>query len=106
MSEGLKIYGADGRLILDGTKRCGRILAMPYITGPNSGSYQDDRFAQGQPFAAFQSSETFHTWSGTGGIRKPIINYDAGSRTWSWVYSPSSGATDTIASGFIILGVY
>lgn len=106
MSTGLLIRDAYGNLILDGTKRVGRIIAMSQVAGPNNGSFSDARFSQGTPFCAFQRNITFHTNYGGGGLRTPAFYFDWPSNTWSWVYPGGSGSIDDIASGFAVMGVF
>jgi hypothetical protein len=104
MSTGIKIYAADGSLILDGTTRVGRVLGNAMITPGANGSFPDNRFSQGTPFLAYQRDRTFPLTAGKIYVRPPYFTYSA--NRWFWTF-PAQGSTfDEAAGGMLFFGVF
>ena len=104
MTEGLQIWNESGKLILDATHRCGRVVDIIQLTGGQSGSQEYPIFSTGTPFWAYQRDKTFHTSYGYGGLISPVISRSG--NVLSWKYSAKQASYDEYAAGFIIVGVF
>ena len=103
MATGIKVWDASGNLMLDGTKRVGRIKGSTYVSGApgSSGSLAAD-LSDGDPVYSFQPDQLLYHISGD----TPPPRFTLSSSGVSWQYSPSGGTpyTHTI-SGWLFVGV-
>ncbi|AIO70653.1 hypothetical protein DM82_4367 [Burkholderia oklahomensis] len=94
MTAGLQAWDATGNLVFDATTRCGRVITLQRIAG-GSGTFQDWRFTQGQPFACFHPDSV--PWGGPNVY--PNISYSGDTISFSY---PAGNAMP----GYLMMGVY
>ncbi|MEX3918255.1 hypothetical protein AB4Y43_18765 [Paraburkholderia sp. BR10872] len=100
MTAGLQIWDANGKLMLDGTHRLGRIKGIVPIDGFPS-SYPVD-LSDGTPFWSFMPEQLFFHISNQ--TASPIITIDANGVYWT--YSSTAGLNYAKAvKGSLIVGV-
>ncbi|AOJ72242.1 hypothetical protein WS81_26060 [Burkholderia sp. MSMB2040] len=101
MPSGLQVWGADGRLILDTSHRCGRVKGFTYANG-SAGSYNID-LSDGTPFWSFQPDFLFRHIAG----KNPIPTVTVTSTGISWTYSsPDLPGYVYPITGYLFVGVY
>ncbi|MCO1358815.1 hypothetical protein L0Y97_07810 [Burkholderia multivorans] len=101
MTAGLQIFDAAGRVILDGTTRCGRLRGMVWLGG-SDGSQQAD-LSGGEPFWAFMPEWLFQHIS----MKAPVPNVEINSGGVRWWYSMDGGNDyRTPVFGWLIYGVF
>ncbi|KWI49397.1 hypothetical protein WM06_21375 [Burkholderia cepacia] len=101
MPAGLQIFDSNGRLLLDGTTRCGRLRGMVWIGG-GDGSQSAD-LSGGEPFWAFMPDWLFQHIS----MKAPVPNVEINAGGVRWWYSTDGGSDyRTPVVGWLIYGVF
>jgi len=109
MTVGLQVFDAQGKLILDGTRRILRYLGVVYLSGA-SGSVSDPSMSPDQMWYAFQRSQTFKLSGGNnprgtlGYMIPPAINASGNSLVWN--YPGKHLPDDEYAVGLLFYGGY
>ncbi|AIP66326.1 hypothetical protein [Burkholderia thailandensis] len=102
MKAGLQIFDATGRLMLDGTTRCGRVMGMQRIQGGAAGGVSVD-LSRGTPFWSFMPDWLFQHISMNAPV--PIVQIGAGGVSWRYSTDGSSSYR-TPVPGWLIYGVF
>lgn len=100
MAVGLQLWDASGRLVLDGSTRCGRIKDMVYVNG--SDGAVGANLSDGTPWWSFMPEFLFKHISMNAPV--PIIDIDANGVRWR--YSTTSDGYRTPVQGWLVYGVY
>lgn len=101
MDAGLWIWDGAGRLMLEGTTRCGRIVGSQRVENGAAGSVVVD-LSRGTPFWSFMPDWLFQHISMK--VPVPIIDIDANGVRWR--YNTTSGDYVTPVPGWLIYGVF
>ncbi|MDN7743032.1 hypothetical protein [Burkholderia multivorans] len=101
MVAGLQIFDAAGRVILDGTTRCGRIRGVVRVGGGDGGQAAD--LSGGSPFWSFMPDWLFQHISMNAPV--PVVDIDATGVRWRYSTDGSSSYR-TPVPGWLIYGVY
>ncbi|MGF6757273.1 hypothetical protein [Paraburkholderia sp. GAS42] len=101
MTAGLRIWNADGVLILDATSRLGRIKGNARVEGFAGAKAAD--LSDGTPFYSFQPDFLFAHISNQ--TPPPIFTINANGI--SWVYSSTAGMNNpNPITGYVFYGVF
>ncbi|KEZ04800.1 hypothetical protein GQ57_15875 [Burkholderia sp. MSh2] len=101
MEAGLEIWDDAGRVMLNGTTRCGRLHGVVRIGGADGGVAAD--LSGGQPFWSFMPDWLFQHISMNAPV--PVIDIDAGGVRWRYS-TDGGGSYRTPVPGWLIYGVY
>jgi hypothetical protein len=111
MATGLRIWGPDGRLVVDVTHRLGKPVAVVGIPAQfnGSGSYTDGTLQnlvnQGQRlFAAFQREHTFGWKTNSWNVCPPRITISGA--TVSWQFGGKQDGQAEVTGGLLVIGVF
>ncbi|EKS9844470.1 hypothetical protein QDD82_005320 [Burkholderia cepacia] len=111
---GLQLWDASGRIVLDGTTRCARIVDMfeipqardanghPLGYGDGQPGRHDVNLSAGEPFWSFMPDFLFKHIS----MNAPVPIFEIDSRGISWHYSTTNDGFLTPVSGWCVVGVY
>ena len=96
---GIKVWAADGTLLLDGTKRTGRIKGSVYLTG-TAGAVSAD-LSGGDPIYSFQPDQLYYHISND----TPPPQITATATGVSWSYSGAQSSFSKPITGWLFFGV-